>query len=72
MDDNPQSNLHVSKMTLQHGIPRDAKKPKQTRSKKTLQKILEATLELLDEVGIEGVSTNAIARRADVNIASLY
>ena len=46
--------------------------PKQKRARETRQKILDATLELLEEAGIEKVSTNAIARRAGVNIASLY
>lgn len=59
-------------MPSQNGVKRSAKEPKQARSKQTRQKILEATLELLDQDGIEGVSTNSIARRAKVNIASLY
>lgn len=47
-------------------------KPRQKRARKTRQKILDATLELLEESGIEKISTNLIARQAGVNIASLY
>jgi AcrR family transcriptional regulator len=46
--------------------------PRQKRALKTRQKILDATLELLEQSGIENISTNLIARRAGVNIASLY
>jgi len=46
--------------------------PQQRRARQTRQKILDATLELLEESGIEKISTNLIAGRAGVNIASLY
>jgi len=46
--------------------------PQQRRARQTRQKILDATLELLEESGIEKISTNLIASRAGVNIASLY
>lgn len=46
--------------------------PKQRRALQTRQKILDATLELLEQSGIEKISTNLIADRAGVNIASLY
>lgn len=46
--------------------------PRQKRALKTRRKILDATLELLENAGIEKISTNAIAREAGVNIASLY
>jgi len=46
--------------------------PQQKRAQQTRQKILDATLELLEESGIEKISTNLIARQAGVNIASLY
>jgi len=46
--------------------------PKQKRALQTRQRILDAALELLEQAGIERISTNQIARRAGVNIASLY
>lgn len=46
--------------------------PQQKRARQTRQKILDATLELLQQSGIEKISTNLIARQARVNIASLY
>lgn len=48
------------------------RQPKQKRAKATRQSILQATLELLDEVGIDKISTNVIAKRGGVNIATLY
>ncbi|MDJ0787404.1 MAG: TetR/AcrR family transcriptional regulator [Myxococcota bacterium] len=42
------------------------------RALKTVERILEATALLLDEVGFDALTTNAIAERAGVNVASLY
>ncbi|MFT5220734.1 MAG: AcrR family transcriptional regulator [Planctomycetota bacterium] len=47
-------------------------RPLQSRARLTRRKILDATLELLEIEGIDKISTNAIARQAGVNIASLY
>jgi AcrR family transcriptional regulator len=46
--------------------------PLQKRAFKTRQRILDATLVLLENAGIEKISTNLIASQAEVNIASLY
>ena len=46
--------------------------PLQKRAQATRQRILDATLAILAETSIDRVSTNAIAGRAGVNIASLY
>ena len=46
--------------------------PLQYRSKRTVAKILEATAELLDEEGPEKLTTERVAERSDVNIATLY
>jgi AcrR family transcriptional regulator len=46
--------------------------PVQERSKQTYNKILTAASELITEVGFDTFTTNAVAERADVNIASLY
>jgi AcrR family transcriptional regulator len=48
------------------------KSPTRTRAKASVDSILEATAALLDEVGFDGLTTNAIAERAGVNIASVY
>ncbi len=48
------------------------KEPKQARAKRTYEKILTATAILLDEVGLDGINTNLIAERADVNISAIY
>jgi len=48
------------------------RRPLQARSKATVQAILEATAYLLVRNGYERTSTNRIAQKAGVNIASLY
>ena len=52
--------------------PAVVRQPKQARARATRQKLLAATLTVLEQQGIERVSTNQIALRAGVNIASLY
>ncbi|MFM1958752.1 MAG: hypothetical protein RL588_269 [Pseudomonadota bacterium] len=47
-------------------------RPAGPRGRRTLERILEATVELAAEVGFEAVNTNLVAARAGVNIASLY
>jgi len=46
--------------------------PRQSRAKQTVEKILEATAELLDEEGAENLTTERVAERSGVNIATLY
>ena len=53
-------------------IEQAQRQPKQDRAKATRQKILDAALHLLDEVTIDKISTNAIAKGSGVNIATLY
>jgi AcrR family transcriptional regulator len=48
------------------------KEPRQARAKRTFERILEATAELLDEIGFDRLTTNLVAERACVNIGSLY
>ncbi|MDE1173631.1 MAG: TetR/AcrR family transcriptional regulator [Parvibaculaceae bacterium] len=48
------------------------KRPVQERARQRVSRILEATAELLEERGSVGLTTNHIADRAEVNIASLY
>lgn len=46
--------------------------PLQYRSKQTMAKILNATAELLDDEGPENLTTERVAERSGVNIATLY
>ncbi len=47
-------------------------KPRQDRAKKTYERILCAAAELLVEVGVERISTNLIAERAQITVPALY
>ena len=51
-------------------LPR--KHPKQERASATVDAILQAATYILIRDGWEGLDTNKIAKRAGVNIASLY
>ena len=46
--------------------------PQQERSKETVEKILDATAEVLDEVGHTRLTTKRVAKQCGINIASLY
>ncbi|WP_431699685.1 TetR/AcrR family transcriptional regulator [Pseudomonas sp. BR20] len=46
--------------------------PAQARSRATVEAIIQAATYILTKVGWEGLTTNAIAERAGVNIGSLY
>lgn len=48
------------------------KRPRQDRSRATVDALLEATADILVRHGYAGLTTNRIADRAGVNIASLY
>lgn len=48
------------------------KRPRQTRSKATVDSILEATARVLIAEGFDGLTTNAVADAAGVSIGSLY
>jgi AcrR family transcriptional regulator len=48
------------------------KAPSQPRSSHTVEAILEGAAHILEQRGLEGYSTNAIAERAGVSIGSLY
>lgn len=48
------------------------RKPQQSRSEQTIERIERAMLDLVAELGYGAVSTNRIAQRARVNISSLY
>lgn len=46
--------------------------PRQDRAKQTVAAILDATAELLDDEGPENLTTERVAERSGVNIATLY
>lgn len=48
------------------------KQPRQARSRETVEAILQATTYILVRTGYDAMTTNQIADRAGVNIASLY
>lgn len=48
------------------------KQPRQQRARQTVQRLLDAAAELIEEQGLEALTTNRIAEHAGVNIASLY
>lgn len=48
------------------------REPLQSRGHATFEHILDTTARLLDELGLEGVNTNVVAKAAGVNIATLY
>ncbi len=48
------------------------REPRQDRAKRTVERILATTASLLDELGFDRLTTNVVAERAGVNIASLY
>jgi AcrR family transcriptional regulator len=52
--------------------PRPRKAPKQARSLETVKVIVEAAARVLEQTGLDGFSTNAVAERAGVSIGSLY
>jgi AcrR family transcriptional regulator len=48
------------------------KAAQQSRSKETVQRILQATAHILAEQGLQGFNTNAVAEAAEISIGSLY
>ena len=46
--------------------------PVQARGQATFERILDTTADLLESVGVEGLTTNLIAQAAEVNVATLY
>ena len=48
------------------------RQPTQQRGRETVDRLLDATAALLEEAGFEALTTNKIAARAEVNVASLY
>ena len=57
-------------LATQSLLPR--KSPRQRRSTNTVATILEAAAHILEELGFDGYTTNAVAARAGVSIGSVY
>lgn len=53
-------------------IVKARKSPVQARSAETLRSIVEAAARILETDGLEGYTTNAVAKRAGVSVGSLY
>lgn len=51
-------------------LPR--REPKQLRSKERVQKILDTTIRLLQDVGYDSITTDAIAFESGISVGSLY
>ncbi|MFC7459810.1 TetR/AcrR family transcriptional regulator [Hydrogenophaga defluvii] len=58
--------------TADTGVNLYRREPRQARSREMTERILRATIEHLEEEGGRTLTTNHIARRAGVDIASLY
>lgn len=52
--------------------PHPRKQPKQTRSRQTVEIIVEAAARILEQYGLDNFTTNAVAERAGVSIGSIY
>lgn len=50
----------------------DGRKPQQHRSRRTYERLLDVTGQLLEEVGVDRVSTNLVAERAGVSPPTVY
>jgi AcrR family transcriptional regulator len=48
------------------------RKPTQQRGEERVEQILDATEDLVLEIGTDSITTNHIARRADVNVGTVY
>src|SRR5579859_3409528 len=52
--------------------PRERKQPQQARAQQTVRAILEATIQILENEGLDAATTTRIAEVAGVSIGSLY
>lgn len=59
-------------MTANKNASGTTRRPQQSRSQKTVAKILDASAQLLADKGYDGLNTNAVAQSAGVNISTLY
>lgn len=70
------SHLKLALITMPQRTARPAlrlrKRPSQARSVETVRVLLEAAAQVLEQGGLDGLTTNAVAARAGVSIGSLY
>ena len=66
------SHLRIMTATSSQIIVTVRKKPLQSRSRATVEAVLVAAAHILEERGLSGFNTNAVAERAGVSIGSLY
>jgi AcrR family transcriptional regulator len=52
--------------------PAVRRQPRQQRSRERVDRILDATAELIDDAGLDAVTTNSIAEAAEVPVGTLY
>jgi len=61
-----------TEMTSKSTAPEPRRKPRQKRSEETIGRILDATAELLEELGFDKLNTNLICERAGLTPPALY
>jgi AcrR family transcriptional regulator len=66
------SHLPIMTDTSSQIIVTPRKKPLQSRSRATVEAVLSAAARILEDRGLPGFNTNAVAERAGVSIGSLY
>ena len=59
-------------MTLEDPTRKTVNPPKQSRSRRTLEKIVRASLEILDDEGPNGLTVHAVVQRAGSPVGSFY
>jgi AcrR family transcriptional regulator len=64
--------IHMSSSDEMAAATAMRRAPVQARSQQRVKLLLDTTAELVDEVGIEGVTTGLLAERAGVSIGSVY
>lgn len=64
--------IRAHKAVFQEKKIQPRKTPRQRRSQETVAAILEASARILEQDGLSGFNTNAVALRAGVSIGSLY
>lgn len=72
MSSHPKFGPQVSEFAFAEGVATPRKQPVQGRSKHTVTAILQATLQVLDELGSERLTTTRVAEVAGVSVGTLY
>ena len=72
VSDSHHAPTNYSESAIDQRKVRRVRTPVQKRSKATYEKILAVSAELIVEHGLDGFTTNAVADRAGINIATVY